>query len=72
MSERFSKSFTEYVCDYEDQLKTVFYFSVAVLVLTLFSLPFFEPDSASYVVSVLNAGGLLCLAGVTGYFIYRC
>ena len=72
MSERFSKSLLDHICDYEDQLKTVFYLSAAVLVLSVLSLFGLEPGTATYVVTILNIAGLSTLTLVTGFFVVKC
>ena len=72
MSERFSKSLLDHICDYEDQLKTVCYLSIAVLFLSVLSLVGLKPGTATYVVTILNIAGLSTLALVTGFFVVKC
>lgn len=72
MSDQFSKSLLDHICDYEDQLKTVFYLSVAVLLPSLLSLMGIDSGTATYVVTVLNIAGLSVLAVVTGFFVFQC
>ncbi|SIR74665.1 hypothetical protein SAMN05421858_3586 [Haladaptatus litoreus] len=72
MSKQFSKSLFEYICDYEAQLKTVFYFSFAVLMFSLFSLLKLEPGTATYIVTVFNIVGLSVLSLFSGFVVFKC
>ena len=72
MGNQFSKSFLDHVCDYEDQIKTLFYFSVAVTLLMLVSLVALEPGSATFVIAVVDAAGAAALAIFSGLLVYRC
>lgn len=72
MSEKFSKTLVEYVCDYESQIQTLFYFSVAILLLMSISLFFLQPGTPTYVVAVMDVFGLIVLTAFTGFFLYRC
>mgnify|MGYP006285213027 CR=1 FL=1 len=72
MSDQFSKTLIEHVCDYEDQIKAVFYLSLAVLVLMSLSLLVLESGTATYVVAVMDVAGLVVLAAFSGALLYRC
>lgn len=72
MGNQFSKSFLDYVCDYEDQIKTLFYFSVAVALLMAVSLTALDPGSATFIVAVLDVAGATVLSIFSGILIYRC
>lgn len=72
MSNRFSKTLIDHLCDYEDQIKLLFYGSIAVLVPMSLSLLGLERGTATYVVAVLDIVGLLLLALFSGSLVYKC
>lgn len=72
MSTPYDKSYLEHLCDYEYAWQLLFTFSVGVLGVMLLWLTTIDPDSATFVVTVMNVGGASVLALLSGFILVKC
>lgn len=66
------EAFWDVVCDYRDFVWIGFMVCLFFLVLTLFSLFFGTPGTASYLISLLNLAMILVLGTVLGGMFWVC
>lgn len=60
------------VCRDLSKFKSVFMFGVVLVGLSLLWLPFVDPNSATYVIVVMNLVGGAGFSGISGFFIRHC
>ena len=67
-----SEQFFRRICRYRYLLWLLFQFVVVLLLLSLFSVPFLEPGSPTYYISIVNFVILLALLAVSGGLAFVC
>ena len=67
-----SEQFFRRVCRYRYLLWLLFQFVVVLLLLSLFSVPFLEPGSPTYYISIINFVILLALLAASGGLAFVC